>query len=184
MNTSPARSKLIAVAVALLVAVATVSGCTVSVDSPFVGGTGSGSGGGDVADPSGCFSTSEMGTSSNAGMQELARGLYDSLTCDGDVPIEEQLINGANDPAFKQRAADVGATVDIVEGASTSGGAEFTAEVWLWDERNPQGTTVCSILIIANPYGKTLMCEDVASGASLAAGTTRPARDGGSQLFA
>lgn len=168
MNSSPARSKLIAVTVALLSAVAILSGCTVSVDSPFISGDG-------VAAPSGCVHTSDTGTSSNTGMQELARGLYTSLTCDDEVPVEQQLIAGANDPTFRQRAADVGAAIDIVEGGSTSGNTEFTAEVWLWDERNPQGITVCSIMITANPHGKTLMCENVASGSDPAPQATDPA---------
>lgn len=163
MNSSPARSKLLAVTVALLTAVAILSGCIISVDPPF------------VADPSGCFHTSDSGTSSNPGMQELARGLYTSLTCNGDVPVEQQLITGANDPAFRKRAADVGATIDIVEDGSTIGSTKFTAEVWLWDERNPEGVTVCTILIMASPHGKTLMCEIVASGSDPAPSDPDPA---------
>lgn len=178
MNSAPARSKRIAVTVALLIAGATLSGCTVSVDLPSVGSSGG------VADDTACFATSDMGTSSNTGMQELARELYTSLTCDGEVPVEEQLITGANDPTFRQRAAEVGATVDVVEGGSTSGSAEFTAEVWLWDQRNPQVTSVCSILIMTNPQGKTLMCEDVASGSSPAAGTTQAAPESGEHSYA
>lgn len=185
MNTSPARSKLVAVTVALLFSTIGLTGCTLTVDVPVPDGVGKGFDDGSgpaVADPSGCMRTSDTGTSSNTGMQELARALYDSLTCDGDVPIEQQLIDGANEPAFRQRAADVGATVTVSNEASTLGNTEFSAEVWLWDERRPEYTGVCSLLITSTPEGKSLMCEDVAHDAFSAPRAISPMAAGGSIL--
>lgn len=136
-----------------------------SQPTPSVPAPDSGSRGTDAT--GGCSIAIDEGASSNAEMDALAHELFNSLTCNGDVPVEQQLVSRASDPDFLGRAVAAGAAVSVDDSPGSYGGMDFTAIVTIFDTRDLESAGMCGVFTAPDPLdarlppGKALMCEDV-----------------------
>jgi len=103
------------------------------------------------ANDGGCNVATVDGSTANAEVLALATQVYDSLRCDGDTTLDDQLRAAAESEAVTTAASEADLTINV---DSVAGGSYM--QIIQIDDRSS-----CSISVVDNLDAKSLSCLDI-----------------------
>ncbi len=134
--------KILAAATIVLVV---CSGC--ASGSGDGGASGSSPSAVDSSVPSACASATVDGSTKDADLQRIATEIYDSLSCDSGISLDEQLAAAAKGAKAAMAKADIRSSA--VEAA---GGMSLSLT---------KGTGGCQVMVVDSVDSKSLTCMDL-----------------------